>query len=281
MPEVKEYTVRTSHADLNVKDSTPNAPDADLPTVVLIHGNSFCLKTWEHIFNSPLAETYRIVAYDLPGHGSSSNAFDPERTYNQPAYGDVAVELFKELKIEKVVAVGWSLGGHIAIELIPRFAGLKGILITGTPPVSSGELGKGFMMGDDPASSAYAARDDLTPEEFDDMAHSVCDLPYADWMLECITRTDPAARKLMWGKFDEHLKIFDQRAIMANTTVPVAVVNGTDEIFINIKFVRNVEYSSLWGGKCYEIEGAKHAPHWGQPVMFQTILDTFVKDVSK
>jgi len=252
MPKIKQYSVRTSHAVLNVQESIPSS--TSLPAILLIHGNSFCLKVWKHIFNSPLAETHRIIAFDLPGHGSSEDAFEPQKSYNQPAYAEAAVELLQELKVEKVIVVGWSLGGHIAIEMIPRFPELQGIMIMGTPPVASGELDQAFTFGPGGAQASFAARDELTAEDLQNFAHGCADAPYEDWMLECVTRTDGKARKIMFSTFNEHLKKFDQKQIMANTTVPVAVVNGKDEPFINLDYVRRVNYSSLWRDGCIEME---------------------------
>jgi len=146
MPEINEYQLPTSHATLAISDVGKNEP-----ILLLIHGNSFCRKIWRHILGSPLSETHRIVAFDLPGHGESSNAANPEQDYTQPGYARAAVELLTKLGVKEVVVFGWSLGGHVGIEMIPLApaAGLKirGLMIVGTPPVGYGDLDKGFTLG--------------------------------------------------------------------------------------------------------------------------------------
>jgi pimeloyl-ACP methyl ester carboxylesterase len=62
--------------------------------------------------------------------------------------------------------------------------------------------------------------------------------------------------------------------------VPVAVVNGKDEPFINLKFIREIRFKNLWGARCIEMEGCFHAPFWSKPKEYQEILERFIRDVS-
>lgn len=72
----------------------------------------------------------------------------------------------------------------------------------------------------------------------------------------------------------------DQRKMVAETNIPIAVVNGQDDPFINIKFISKLKFGNLWGGKCIELPGVLHAPFWAKPKEFQEILDKFVEDCS-
>jgi pimeloyl-ACP methyl ester carboxylesterase len=66
----------------------------------------------------PLAENHRLIAFDLPGHGQSSNAPHPARSYTLPGLADACVELLEKLGVTEAIAFGWSLGGHIGIEMV-------------------------------------------------------------------------------------------------------------------------------------------------------------------
>ena len=147
MSDIKESKVKTSHGTLAYSDVGSGSP-----AVLLLHGNSFCMKVWKHVLSSSLSETHRIIAFDLPGHGDSSNAKNPEKDYTQPGYARAALELLSKLGVKEVICLGWSLGGHNAIEMIPLAAEagitIKGMMIVGTPPVGQqGELDKGFTFG--------------------------------------------------------------------------------------------------------------------------------------
>jgi len=79
--------------------------------LVLIHGLGSYAKGWGR--NIPeLAKHYRIIAVDLPGYGKSDKGFYP---YTLPFYAQVLTELLSELKVEKAVFVGHSMGGQIAM----------------------------------------------------------------------------------------------------------------------------------------------------------------------
>jgi pimeloyl-ACP methyl ester carboxylesterase len=165
--------------------------------------------------------------------------------------------------------------------MLSLFPGVKGLMIIGSPPVAKqGELNKGFTFGPEGWKTSFAARDDLTEDDKDSFAHACTDAPYKPWMRLTVGRTHQIARKLMFEAFDRG-EVSDQKKVVGETKVPIAVLNGADEPFINVEFVRNVKYGNLWGGKCIEMEGCLHAPFWAKPEEFQVILDEFVKDCSQ
>jgi pimeloyl-ACP methyl ester carboxylesterase len=57
---------------------------------------------------------------------------------------DAAVELLGKLGVTEAIVFGWSLGGHIGIEMVPRFSGMRGLMVTGTPPVGRNNMAQGF-----------------------------------------------------------------------------------------------------------------------------------------
>jgi pimeloyl-ACP methyl ester carboxylesterase len=152
--------------------------------------------------------------------------------------------------------------------------------IVGTPPVGYGELDKGFTFGPGGWRSAFAARDNLTGEEKESFARTCTDAPYKPWMGLTVPRTHQTARKLMFEHFGGG-QVSDQRKLVKETKVPIAVINGADEPYINLEFVKGVEYGNLWGGKCIEMEECLHAPFWAKPKEFQELLDEFVKHCSE
>jgi pimeloyl-ACP methyl ester carboxylesterase len=122
----RQHTVVTSHGSLAVEESAQGG----IP-VLLIHGNSSCRAVFRHQMQGRLAENHRLIAFDLPGHGQSSNAPDPTWSYTRPGFADAAVELLEKLGVTEAIVFGWSLGGHIGIEMVPRFSGMRGLMITG------------------------------------------------------------------------------------------------------------------------------------------------------
>src|ERR1700730_8339028 len=138
--ETRQQTLSTSHGLLMVEESG----HGQLP-VLLIHGNSCCRSVFRHQLQGPLAAEYRLIASDLPVPGQSSKPADPGRSYTTLGFADAAIEVLGQLGVAEAVVFGWSLGGHIGIEMMSRFPGLRGLIITGAPPVGRNEAAKGFI----------------------------------------------------------------------------------------------------------------------------------------
>jgi pimeloyl-ACP methyl ester carboxylesterase len=86
----RQHTIVTLHGSLTVEESGQGS----IP-VLLIHGNSSCRGVFRHQLQGRLAENHRLIAFDLPGHGQSSNAPDPTQSYTRPGFLPRAVRDIK------------------------------------------------------------------------------------------------------------------------------------------------------------------------------------------
>lgn len=78
--------------------------------VVLIHGHTFDATLWDDQV-SPLAEQYRVITYDVRGHGQSEV---PASGYWSSSYAEDLRQLLDHLGVEKAVLVAQAAGGSIA-----------------------------------------------------------------------------------------------------------------------------------------------------------------------
>ncbi|MGE4336106.1 MAG: alpha/beta fold hydrolase [Pigmentiphaga sp.] len=85
----------------------------DGPVVMLVHGLLADLGLWDEVV-ARLAESQRILRYDLRGHGGSSATPAP---YTLGMLADDAVALLDALAIDRVHFVGTSIGGMIGQQL--------------------------------------------------------------------------------------------------------------------------------------------------------------------
>jgi len=93
--------------------------------IVLIHGTSASLHTWE-AWATELAPTRRVISFDLPGFGlTGPNAAND---YSDDYYVGFVRDLLRKLRVDNAIVVGNSLGGEIAWQLAladpARVAGL-------------------------------------------------------------------------------------------------------------------------------------------------------------
>jgi len=93
-----------------------HGPD-NAPTVIFIHGFPLNRSMWDMQIEA-LKENYRVIAYDIRGHGNS-----------EPGIDEFFIELFvndllrfmKKLGIEKSILCGLSMGGYIALNAVLRY----------------------------------------------------------------------------------------------------------------------------------------------------------------
>jgi pimeloyl-ACP methyl ester carboxylesterase len=264
--------VRTTHGSLVVEE----CGSGETP-VLLIHGNSSCRGVFQRQLDSPLSRRRRLVAFDLPGHGQSSDAPDPMRTYTLAGLADAAIELLERLGISEVVVLGWSLGGHIGIEMMQRFPGMKGLVITGTPPVRRGGMAEGFIAS---PQFGLAGRRSLSDEEGDRFASAMFGAPSEAFLQAAIRRADGRFRQILFqaaGGRDGS----DQRRTVEERPIPLAVVNGAEDRLINLDYVDSISYANLWSARCHRLDGAGHAPFWHASLEFNALVERFVSDLAK
>ena len=85
------------------------------PALVFIH----CWTCNSHFWDNQViafSKTNRVVAIDLPGHGESGR----RKTWSVESYGDDVKAVVTKLGLKKVVLVGSSMGGSIALEAARR-----------------------------------------------------------------------------------------------------------------------------------------------------------------
>lgn len=85
--------------------------------IVLLHGFCGSSKYWEKVI--PLLSSYRVIAPDLRGHGSSDA---PLGAYTIEQMANDVLSLLDALKISKVTLLGHSLGGYITLSFAQRYA---------------------------------------------------------------------------------------------------------------------------------------------------------------
>ncbi|MDS9471537.1 alpha/beta fold hydrolase [Sporosarcina pasteurii] len=78
--------------------------------LVFIHGVGLDHAMWEQQVNS-LSEYYRVIVYDMIGHGESSH---PPGPYSLSKYVEQLAALVESLSLEKIHLVGFSMGGMVA-----------------------------------------------------------------------------------------------------------------------------------------------------------------------
>lgn len=86
--------------------------------VVLVHGGTVPMFTWDAVSPALAGAGYRVLRYDMFGRGYSDR---PPVTYNREFYRNQMLELLDKLNFkEPVDLVGYSFGGGIAADFSAR-----------------------------------------------------------------------------------------------------------------------------------------------------------------
>ncbi len=172
--------------------------------------------------------------------------------------------------------LGWSLGGHIGLEAIARHTEVAALMITGTPPVSPADLEAGFIPSE---HMALAGTEHFTEQNIEDFARASCgpNAPFEPFLRDAVKRADGRARRLMIEAFVAGGGA-NQRTLVETSQIPLAVVNGAADSFVNNDYVQSVGYANLWDGKVHLLPDIGHAPFWEAPELFDPLLLRFLQD---
>lgn len=86
-------------------------PKSDKAPIVLIHGTSASLHTWDGWVEELKAQR-RVIRFDLPAFGLTGP--EPQNNYTIEHYAEVVIAVLDKLKVDNSVLAGNSLGGYIA-----------------------------------------------------------------------------------------------------------------------------------------------------------------------
>ena len=273
MRKVEQYKIETNTGRIAVMDRRGGA----VP-IVLVHGSGFSKEVFEAQFNDPALADFRLIAFDLPGHGQSDDATDPAATYTVQGFADVVASVIKELGVTDCIVAGWSLGGHAAIELLDAHCPIAGVAAFGAPPRAPGGLGmvRSFHFSLDMLLASKARLSWLEAQKFEHLALGAkSDGRFVETILRVDERLRPlVARNMFSGKG------CDQLRSVLSSPVPVCLIQGEHDPLVRTGYVCTLKSPSLYEGGCHVIQGAGHAPFAEKPDEFDALLARFANDVA-
>jgi 3-oxoadipate enol-lactonase len=123
MQSEEDITNRESGENLKVKSNdllvNYNASGPVFaPVVLMVHGTPFNKGIWD-LQVEALKSNYRVIAYDLRGHGGTT-CEGAEKPLSIDLFTEDLVAFMDVLGIQKAILCGISLGGYIALDAIEK-----------------------------------------------------------------------------------------------------------------------------------------------------------------
>jgi len=245
--------------------------------ILFIHGFSQASLSWQRQVESELAKEFRLVTYDLRGHGNSDKPLEPEKYKESKAWADEVQAIINAANFKRPVLVGWSYGGHVIADYlrIHSAAGLAGLnyvdAVTKSDPSFYGDGLKvqPLMSSEDLAINIAATR--IFLRNCFEKQPSQNDF---ETMLAFNMMVPPKVRANMGGRtlsMDETLKALD---------LPVLVTHGATDRLALVAAARHTA-AIIPAAKLSVYDRVGHAPFWEDTSRFNAELSAFVRSANK
>ena len=245
--------------------------------IILLHGSGFSKEVFYRQFESTQLNDFRLIAIDLPGHGTSPDAQNPKLTYSYHGLAKAVLQQIIALKIKHCVVVGWSLGGQVALEMLGNFPEIVGVMAFGAPPATGGPLGllRAMIFSKDLLLAGKAKHTLADAIRFEKAALGEF---ATGQFVDVIMRTDPKLRPLLSRSILLNAGR-NQRELVEHTSVPVCLLQGEYDPFVRTKYMQSVTGNTLFGSETVVFENTGHAPFMEKQKDFDLLLSNFAEAV--
>ncbi len=253
---------------------TPSDPGRD---VLLIHGFSQAHQCWFKQLSSPLQQRYRLLTYDLRGHGGSDKPLSEEYYKEGARWAGEVQAVIDAAGLVQPVIVAWSYGGRIALDYL-QTAGAQPIsglvLVAGTSCINRFVLGSGTpilkRMG---TVTEPADNRDVTNEFLRRCVAGPLPAAEHELMLSYNLLVPPAIRAAMGGRAAAY------ESVLRSLTVPVLAIHGSADCF-NLPAMAEYTARTCPDARALVYEGVGHAPFWEAPERFNADLVSYLDSLS-
>jgi pimeloyl-ACP methyl ester carboxylesterase len=253
----------------------------DGPPILFIHGWSQNHLCWVKQYESALAKEFRLVAYDLRGHGMSEAPLEPDHYTEDRLWADDVAATVEQLRLDRVVLVGWSHGSFVICDYVRAYGQERVAAIDFVEgAVKLGEaafgrlIGPGFLdhfvaaTADDLPTNIRAMRGFVRacfvkPVPDDELEAAVC------WnvVVPAAIRANLAAREL---DYDDVLRALE---------VPLLVTQGRADTVVLPSMADHV-LATCATAEASWYDGVGHVPHLEEPERFNRELAALTRRVA-
>jgi non-heme chloroperoxidase len=250
----------------------PNGPE-----ILLIHGFGQSHLSWARQTSSDLAREFRIITYDMRGHGYSDKPGDKASYHDNKAWADELKAVIETTGLKRPVVVGWSYASRVVVDYLTAYGADK---LAGINLVGGGIKAFAEFAGDNNKNVPGMMSDDLATN----IAVT------AAFVRGCFEKQPTAEDfELMLGfnmlvptKVRANLlgRPLDGTEVMSKLKIPVLVTHGDRD---GNQKVGTAEYTAKVtpGAKLSVYQGIGHATFYEDAARFNTELAAFVRGANK
>jgi non-heme chloroperoxidase len=254
---------------------------ADGPPILFIHGWSQSHLCWAKQYESALADEFRLVAYDLRGHGMSEAPLEPEHYTDGRLWADDLAAIIGQLGLERPVLVGWSYGGFVICDYVrahgqDRIAAID--FVAGA--VTLGEAAFGTLIGPGFLDHFADATSDDLPTSIQGMRSLVRTFPVKPFPPDEV-ETLLASSMTVPARIRTNLvaREIDSDDVLPTLEVPLLVTQGRSDTIVLPAMAEHVLATCPTAEPSW-YEAVGHTAHLEQPQRFNRELAALTRRVS-
>ena len=249
--------------------------------ILFVHGWSQSHLSFTRQFTAPELAGFRLVGFDLRGHGASGKPEDPAAYEGSEPWGGDIAAVIAALGLDRPLLLGWSMGGKALCDYLALHgdAALSATAMIGTGPTSGKFIPPEAraLRAADPAVLAKGMLSEVLEKNLAATADflSACfHLPPAaeDFaaMLGFNMMCPPAIRGMTRQRHA------DYRPAARATVHPCLVVWGAQERIMPRPIFEECA-AEFAHAEPHVFEGSGHAPFWEEPARFNALLADFAE----
>jgi pimeloyl-ACP methyl ester carboxylesterase len=248
-----------------------NESNSDI--IFFIHGNSCSHRTWDLQVNEKEFKKYRLIIFDLPGHGNSSASNNAINDYSVVGTGVILAEAVKQIALQnRYFLIGLCSGSNIIAEMLSD---------NEIKPATVIFISANVVGADIPLQNVFKQNKKLSV-----MFNDECD---EDEIIDLWEGEGIRDRSCIEILINDHLRVAnnfrstlaetvvkqiysDEIGIIQQREVPVLVIFGEHDSLINIDYL---DSQTQYGWKIVKLNNSGHLVHITSPKEVNTLISNF------
>lgn len=280
-----DWVYETIPAEDGVPLVVAETGNPDGPSILFIHGFSQSILSWKMQLDDPgLQSKYRMVAFDLRGHGASGKPWTSE-DYESRDWGSDVAAVIATKNLDKPVLVGWSFGGSVMTAYL-RHHGMKDvsglIFAAGAMSLSGGSSFSAEMTAEQAEMMSRMGMM-MSPDvakNLDGTSAFVESLSVEP--LDAETQREALVYNMMMPAYARMAMFANQTSyedLAGKITLPTLLIHGDADAVVDFE-LSVVNQGLIPGSELARYEEIGHAPFLEDPARFNKDVATFTDRVN-
>jgi pimeloyl-ACP methyl ester carboxylesterase len=246
----------------------------DGPPLLFIHGFNQSHLAWSRQLRSALGQWFRLVAFDLRGHGLSEK---PAGVYgSSQLWADDVQAIIQELGLVRPVLVGWSYGGFVISDYVRAYGqGQLGGILFASAATKLGTAEGAALLSQEMLSliPTFASEDMATGMATLQAFVRLCfQQPLAPEEFYTVLGYNAAVPPHVRGGLA--MRTLDNDDVLRSLRLPVLVSHGLNDRIILPESARQIA-ATVPGARTSFYAGIGHSPFWESAPRFNQELAAF------